>query len=566
MMNAFGNGTAVFNSTILQAVQWAVMVDHVNVLNEPFGGNPVPNTQDDPVALADQAAVAAGVVVVASTGDNGADGSIGSPADVPGVIGVGSTTSFQLYRQTDQNGVSLAPGGWENNNISALSSGGINEFNPRTVDVVAPGDSVWFPCSTDTTRFFGCTDPGNGSAPGIGAVQSTSNSSAEVAAVAALVLQAYAKTHSGNLPSAPLVQQIIVSTATDLGAPAGHQGAGLVNALKAVRLAESIGNASKQGSGLLVSKTSLNATVDAGQSKTFSIGVTNEGSASQTVAPTVSGRPTTLSSDTGSVTLTSSSPTFTDGFGATDSYAVHTFAVPSGADNLNGDITWNAQQVGGVVFEELFDPQGNLAAFSVLGNIGSGFGHVEVRRPAAGTWTAVIYTVNFAPYLDNPVQFAYTSQQFHVAGSVSPASEVLAPGQSGTFHVTVTAGQAGDEALSLHLGTGSGTDGAIPIVLRALVPVTGGGGSFAGTLTGGGSYLDFGQQFTYQFNVPAGEPSLNVGIKLPDPDYVLEGVLVDPNGEPLDLQSTANDVFFGPGRPCSSSTAHRRPACGRSPW
>ncbi len=565
MLNAFGNGTAVFNSTILQAVQWAVMVDHVSVLNEPFGGNPVPNTQNDPVALADQAAVAAGVVVVASTGDNGADGSIGSPADVPGVIGVGATTSFQFYRQTDQNGVSLAPGGWENNNISALSSGGINEFNPRTVDVVAPGDGVWYPCSTDTTRFSGCGDPGNGSSPGFAAVQTTSNSAAEVAAVAALVQQAYAKTHHGSLPSAPLVEQIITSTATDLGAPADHQGAGLVNALKAVQLAESIraglpNSARPQGSTLLVSKTSLNATVDAGQSKTFSIGVTNEGSTSQAVTPTVSGRPTTMSSDTGSVTLTSSSPTFTDGFGVTESYAVHAFAVPSGAGNLNGDITWNAQQVGGVVFEELFDPAGNLAAYSVLGNIGSGFGHVEVRRPLAGTWTAVIYTVNFAPYLDNPVQFAYTAQQFHVAGTASPASKVLAPGQSGTFQVTVTAGQAGDEALSLHLGTGSGTDGAIPIVLRALVPVTGNGGSFAGTVTGGGSLLDFGQELTYQFRVPAGEPSLNVGIKLPDPGYVLEGVLVDPSGEPLDLQSTANDVAFGPGP--TMQFFHRTPQAG----
>ena len=97
-------------------------------------------------------------------------------------------------------------------------------------------------------------------------------------------------------------------------------------------------------------------------------------------------------------------------------------------------------------------------------------------------------------------------------------------------------------------------------MLRALVPITGRGGSFAGTLTGGGSYLDFGQEFTYQFNVPAGEPSLNVGIKLPDSDYVLQGVLVDPNGEPLDLQSTANDVFFGAGP--SMQFFHRTPEPG----
>src|SRR5262249_15467104 len=163
--------------------------------------------------------------------------------------------------------------------------------------------------------------------------------------------------------------------------------------------------------------------------------------------------------------------------------------------------------------------QGNLAAYSNLGGLQSGFGHVEVGQPMPGTWTAVIYTVSFAHYFNNPIQFSYTTQQFHAAGSVSPTSRTLAPGQSAAFHVTVTAGQAGDESLSLHMGTGSSTDGAIPIVLRALVPITSSGGSFAGTLTGGGSYLAFGQEFTYQFNVPVGEPSLNVGIRLPDPDY-----------------------------------------------
>ncbi len=49
--------------------------------------------------------------------------------------------------------------------------------------------------------------------------------------------------------------------------------------------------------------------------------------------------------------------------------------------------------------------------------------------------------------------------------------------------------------------------------------------------------------------MPSGKPSLNVGVQLPDPDYDVEGFLIDPNGEPLDLQSTAqfdaNDNFLG---------------------
>src|SRR6185437_9587992 len=129
----------------------------------------------------------------------------------------------------------------------------------------------------------------------------------------------------------------------------------------------------------------------------------------------------------------------------------------------------------------------------------------------------------------------------------TPSSLTLAPGQHGTFHVSVTARQPGDDSLSVHLGTGGSGDGSIPLVLRSLVPLNGGGGTFSGTLTGGGSSFNQGQEFTYQFNVPAGKPTLNVGLVLPDPDYGLEGFLVDPNGQPLDAQTTANDNL-APGR------------------
>src|SRR5207302_10343654 len=179
------------------------------------------------------------------------------------------------------------------------------------------------------------------------------------------------------------------------------------------------------------------------------------------------------------------------------------FSVPSGADNLNGNITWNDQTIGGVAFETLFDPAGNVAAYSLIGTNRSGFGHVEVHNPMPGTWTAVIFTVSNAPYI-GPVQFSYSTQKFHAAGTVSPSSLTLAPGQSGTFQVAVTAGQAGDEPLSLHLGTGSSTHGSVPIVLRALVPLTAAGGSFSGTLTGGGANGNADQEFSYQFKVPAG--------------------------------------------------------------
>jgi hypothetical protein len=567
VLNVAGSNPGFFNSQIIQAIQWAVMHDRVNVLNESIGANPIPDTQDDPVALADQAAVAAGVTVVASSGDAGPFNNIGSPATTPGVIAVGGTTTYRVYRQTTRYGTQLSPGGWEDNNITALSSSGVTQVNPHTVDVVAPGDRGWSLCSSDTARFTGCADIDHGAnPPPIWAAGGTSASAPETSATAALVIQAYAQAHHGALPGPALVKRIIVSTATDLGAPAAHQGAGLVNALKAVQLAQSAGVATRHGSTLLVSKTSLDATVGAGQRAIFGVSVTNEGTVAQTVTPAVAGNPVTIASDTGAVTLSGTSPTFIDGEGNTDSYAEHTFTVPAGADNLNGNIAWGAATSGGAAFETLFNPLGQVAAYSLLGANQSGFGHVEVREPMAGTWTAVIFTVNSSAVYHGQVQFSYFADADRAAGSVTPAARTLAPGQTASFQVTVPGAAAGDRALTLHLGTGNtATDGSIPVIVRSLVRLGRTGGSFRGTLTGGGVTGNAGQQFSYQFTVPAGRPSLNLGLRLADSGYNLSGFLVDPHGEPLDAQSTARfnaaGTLLGYGPTIQFSRG--RPAAGR---
>jgi subtilase family serine protease len=207
VLDVAGSNPGFFNSQIIQAIEWAVMNDHVNVLNESFGGNPIPDTHNDPVSLADQAAVAAGVTVVASSGDAGPFNNIGAPATTPGVIAVGGTTTYQVYRQTTRYGTQLVPGGWEDNNITALSSSGITEFGPSTVSVVAPGDRGWSLCSNNTAEFRGCADIDHGSnPPPIWAAGGTSASAPETSATAALVIEAYARTHGGAMPSPELVK------------------------------------------------------------------------------------------------------------------------------------------------------------------------------------------------------------------------------------------------------------------------------------------------------------------------------------------------------------------------
>jgi hypothetical protein len=546
-LKVFGNNTIPFTSYFLQAIDWAVNVDKVDVINQSFGANVYPDKANDPIALADTAATQAGVTVVASTGDVGTNNTVQTPSDAPGVIGVGATTQLQSYRQSTLFGSQLSSGGWVSNNISGLSSGGFTQFGPHTVDVVAPGDLGWSLCSANTASFSNCTDNA-GRPTNIQDFGGTSESSPLTAGTAALVIQAYEKTHGGVRPSADLVKRIIVSSATDLHVPAEEQGAGLVNALKAVQTAMSIhdanGSPAAQGQSLLVDQTRLSATAPAGSSRTFQVRVTNTGTTARTVSPsaqTLAGSLT--SSDTGTLSLAAAtSPQFVDGSGVPSDFTIHQFQVPAGVQRLDASVTWNgAAQRNSRVRETIFDPFGRLAAYTLPQGPG-GFNHVDVHDPTPGTWTAVFWSRKNATVYEGSFQFAFTTQSFTSFGTVSPASRTLAPGASGTFAVTVKLpSQPRDIGARLVLGTGSADDGSIPITLRSLVRLNAAGGTFQGILTGGNGRPVFGgQTLTFQFDVPAGRRSLDLALNLRDPGYNLTGLLVDPKGEPLDVQSTTS--------------------------
>jgi Subtilase family len=557
-LRVFGVSNVTTTSAFLDAINYATVVKPVNVLNESFGSNGIPDTSLDAVKQFDDAAVKAGITVVVSSGDAapGTD-TIGSPATDPNVISVGASTDFRAYAMSNSSEADkFARSGWLDNNISNISSSGFNATGAG-IDLVAPGDSSFTSCTASGTYPQCINNRGMPSA--VQLTGGTSQSSPLTSGVAALVIQAYRKTHSGLTPKPVVVKQIIMSSASDLGAPGDEQGTGLLNAYKAVQLAESYGRPSAATGATLQANVTTVSGMNAsnaldhrpgqidiqdnpGSPETATFTVTNTGSGSQTVHLSARTLGPVTHVQQRKVTLSNAhSGHFIDFAGFKDNYGEVHFTVPSGQQRLNAAMAFpakiNSTQVTYPLTMILIDPKGRFAASSLP----QGFdrsANEDVIRPAPGTWTAVVFGPESGPPLDGTtgtVRVTVSTQKLVPFGTLSQTTLTLAKGQQSapvTLSVS-TPSSPGDLAGSVVVDGGHGAS-TIPVLLRSYIGLSGSPahGTFSGNLIGGNGRGP-GQFAFYQFNVgSASNQDITASVHLAnDAQNLVNTYLVDPAGE-----------------------------------
>ncbi len=166
-----------------------------------------------------------GTVIVQAGGNGGFGyGTTAAPSTGTLLITVGASTSYHFRRKffNDQ------PSGGHDEIVS-WSARGPNAVGEVKPDVVSIGANAF----DDTMTYYGYGDGRNA----FDIFAGTSLSTPLTAGVAALVIEAYRKTHEGQTPGPDIVKSILMSSASDLGYDPFAQGSGRVNALSAVSAA-----------------------------------------------------------------------------------------------------------------------------------------------------------------------------------------------------------------------------------------------------------------------------------------------------------------------------------------
>jgi Subtilase family len=536
-------------SQVVAGIDNAVTTVHADVISESFGSTSLPtSTSGKLLAAADEAAVAAGVTVVESSGDSGPQGTVITAADDPSVIAAGGVDNFHIVALND------GYHSYQSNQMAAQSSGATSPTG-KVVDLVA---SDWFGGETDCAPLInGC--PSNYP---IEAAAGTSEASPLIAGAAADVIQAYRQTHNGASPTPAMIKDILTSTATSIDAPADEQGAGLLNVYAAVKAAQQMPGTSYHGPdnapSIISSPTQLDITGNGGSVSSQSISLYNASTHPTTVTAGYQWLgPERLIGKVVTEDVTAPDPSLPVPVAGASAAQPISFSVPPGLDRLQADMIWPDPSNSSVLMFDLFNPQGALVQQSyddgTPGRTGRSpnIQHVEVNDPAPGRWTAVFLWGGDDDYVElapAPPGSYRGSMSFKVSGqnyltsrdAIRPVTIPAHSAVSVPVHVVMPV-QPGDHPESLQLSASNGAAISMPIARRTLIPAA--GGSFQ-TLIIGTSARSVGQISTYEIDVPAGQPDLNVSLHTADasPDNIFTYYLVNPSGTVVATASTPQTV------------------------
>jgi Subtilase family len=536
-------------SQIIAGIDNAVTTVHADVISESFGTNSTPGGRfGQLLADADNAAVAAGVTVVESSGDSGPQGTMITAADDPNVIAAGGVDNLHIVALND------GYHSYVSNNMAAQSSGGVAPTG-KVVDLVA---SDWFGGETDCAPLInGCPDDYP-----IEAAAGTSEASPLIAGAAADVIQAYRDTHNGASPTPVMIKDILTGTATNIDAPADEQGAGLLNVYAAVRAAQQMpGTTYAQGAGdapgLIASPSQLDVTGNGGSVSDQSVSLYN----ASTRATTVTGSYRSIGgqfpiSPVVTENVSAPSPSLPVPVAGATAASTITFNVPPHLSRLDADMIWPDPTNSNVLEFVLFNPQGAVVQESyddgTPGQAGSApnMQHAEVTDPTPGRWTARFLWGGIDDYVElppaapgtytGPMSFRVYGQEFHTAPAIAPVTIAARSSVSVPLRLFMPF-QPGDSSESVQLSASNGAADSVPIALRTLIPSD--GGSFQTQIIGT-SARDIGQIDTYEIDIPAGQPDLDVSLHATDAsaDNVFTYYLVNPSGTVVATATTPQTV------------------------
>ncbi len=211
---------------VIEGIEWVLRQREaldIRVLNLSFGAQPQSRYWDDPLNQAVMAAWEAGIVVVASAGNEGPDAmTIGVPGNVPYVITVGAASDNHTWRDVSDDF------------LSTFSSAGPTTEAFVKPDLLGPGDRVLglMPPASHLAQTYGAQSQVRGA---YHALSGTSQAAAITSGVAALLLQADPGLDPDTVKCRLMASaQLAMASESTLQYSLFQQGAGLVNAWEAV--------------------------------------------------------------------------------------------------------------------------------------------------------------------------------------------------------------------------------------------------------------------------------------------------------------------------------------------